>query len=73
MKVIGDALLVKEGTAPIVMEPVKATLTLQRPGAKKVIVLDHDGNRTGKTLPILKGRFTIDGAKDKTCYYLITF
>lgn len=38
-----------------------------------VNVLDHDGRRTGKTLAVDSGRFTIDGAKDKTLYYEVVF
>jgi len=73
MKIIGDSLLLDRGTAPVLMEPVQATITLRRKGAKEVIVLNHDGERTGKTLPIRNGRFEIDGARDKTCYYLVTY
>ena len=36
-------------------------------------VLDHDGRRTGKTLPVQNGAFAIDGAKDKTLYYEVVF
>ena len=63
----GDRLLAK-GTAPVLLEPVKATLTI--PGKARVVLLDHDGKRTAKTLPIVNGTFTIDGARDKTPYYL---
>ncbi len=38
-----------------------------------VNILDHDGRRTGKTLAVQDGRFTIDGAKDKTLYYEVVF
>ena len=62
-----DRLLAK-GTAPVLLEPVKATLTI--PGKARVVLLDHDGKRTAKTLPIVNGTFTIDGARDKTPYYL---
>ncbi len=54
------------------MEPVKARITLKRNPAK-VYLLDHDGIRTQKALPIENRSFEIDGARDKTCYYLITF
>jgi hypothetical protein len=57
----------------IVLEPVKATITLKRPGNPKVIVLDQDGLRTDKTLPVQDGVFTIDGARDKTPYYLVEY
>ena len=38
-----------------------------------VNVLDHDGRRTGKSLPVTDGQFTIDGARDKTLYYEVQF
>ncbi|MFW6304098.1 MAG: hypothetical protein ACOC2L_05695, partial [Candidatus Sumerlaeota bacterium] len=65
--------VVKKGKAPIIMEPVKATITLARPGAKRVVLLDHDGLRTDKTIPVENGRFTIDGERDKTPYYLVEY
>ena len=38
--------LVHRGEAPIVLEPVKARITLHRRGGAKVYLLDHDGRRT---------------------------
>ena len=38
-----------------------------------VHVLDHDGCRTGRTLAVTDGRFTLDGAKDKAIYYEVVF
>ena len=61
------------GKSPVVMEPVKASITLERRGAATVHILDHDGHKTGKTLPVRNGVVQIDGARDKTCYYLVTF
>jgi len=72
MQIMGDDILLSDGASPVVMEPVKATITLKRK-AKEVTVLDHDGNRTLTKLPIKNGTFEIDGTVDKTCYYLITF
>ena len=63
----GDRLLAK-GNAPVLLEPVKATIMI--PGKSRLVLLDHDGRRTDKTLPIASGAFTIDGARDKTPYYL---
>ncbi len=68
----GDELL-DRGKSPILMEPVKATIRIDRPDASKLRLLDHDGLRTGTTLPIQNGTVTIDGARDKTPYYLIEF
>jgi hypothetical protein len=69
---VGDSLL-DRGKPPILMEPVKATITLAKPGTPKLSLLDHDGLRTQTTLPIQNGTFTIDGLHDKTPYYLLEF
>lgn len=73
MKVFQDSRIIQRGKPPVVMEPVKATITLDRPGNATVHVLDHDGVRTGTTIPVTNGTFEIDGARDKTCYYLVSF
>jgi hypothetical protein len=73
MKVFGDSRIVARGGAPVVMEPVQATVRIDRPGRGTVHVLDHDGARTGRTIPVRAGQFTIDGARDRTPYYLVTF
>jgi hypothetical protein len=68
----GDSLL-DRGKPPILMEPVKATITITRAGTPKLVVLDQDGLRTQTALPVKDGTFAIDGAHDKTPYYLIEF
>lgn len=73
MKVFNDCRLLDRGESPVVMEPVKAAISIRRNGQPTVHVLDHDGCRTGKTLPVSDGEFEIDGARDKTCYYLVTY
>ena len=64
-----DSRTIDNGKGPILLEPVKATLGVSGRKVTSVQVLDHDGRRTGKTLPLENGRFTIDGAKDKALYY----
>ena len=64
-----DSKTIDNGQAPILLEPVKATLTLSGRKVTAVNVLDHDGRRTGKTVPVQQGRFAIDGAKEKALYY----
>jgi hypothetical protein len=61
------------GKLPILMEPVKATITILKPDTPKLVLLDHDGLRTATTLPVENGTLTLDGARDKTPYYLIEF
>lgn len=68
----GDGLL-DRGKAPILMEPVKATIALSRPGTPRSVLLDHDGMRTQTTIQIHTGTLVIDGARDKTPYYLVEF
>ncbi|MFW6162174.1 MAG: hypothetical protein ACODAJ_05350, partial [Planctomycetota bacterium] len=68
----GTKLLAK-GKAPILMEPVAATIALRRPGSPKVLLLDHDGLPTSATLPVTDGTVRIDGATDKTPYYLVEY
>ena len=64
-----DSQTIDNGKGPILLEPVKATLKIAGRKVASVQVLDHDGRRTARTLPVENGRFTIDGAKDKTLYY----
>jgi hypothetical protein len=51
-----------EGVTTIAGRPVEA-----------VNVLDHDGGRTGRTVPVKDGRFTLDGARDKAIYYEVVY
>jgi hypothetical protein len=67
-----DAVL-DRGGPPVLMEPVKATISLGRPGAPTVLLLDHDGLPTDRTIPVREGTFTIDGARDRTPYYLVRY
>jgi hypothetical protein len=60
------------GTAPLQIEGVRGTVALKRK-VKQVNVLDWDGRRTGRTVPIEDGRFAVDTAKDKAIYYEIVF
>lgn len=61
------------GKGPILLEPVKATITIARRHVTAVNVLDHNGRRTSQSLPVHDGQFTVDGARDKTLYYEIVF
>jgi hypothetical protein len=67
----GDRMLAP-GKPPIVMEPVKARLTIRKPGATRVILLDHDGRITDKQIPLENGACHLDGARDQTPYYLVS-
>ena len=67
------ALLLVPGQPPIRMEPVKARITIRKPGPAQVTLLDHDGKPTARTLPVQGSTITIDGARDKTPYYLVRY
>ncbi|RYX86473.1 hypothetical protein EON83_02035 [bacterium] len=68
----GAAMLAR-GEGPIVMEPIKARFTLSRPGTPQVFALDHDGKLTATQIPVKNGIIEIDGARDKTPYYLVRY
>jgi hypothetical protein len=70
MEIVGE-LITNTGEAPVILEPVKATLRFKREGT--VHVLDHDGIRTRKTYPLIDGGFNLNTEKDKTIHYLISF
>jgi hypothetical protein len=59
----------------LLVEPVKATITLKDPRPFRVCALDHDGCKPAQPVEVLvsKGRFTLDGAKYQTMYYLVEF
>ena len=47
-----DNRVLKNGGPPILLEPVKATLTIAGRPIEAVNILDHDGRRTGRTLSV---------------------
>jgi hypothetical protein len=68
-----DHKVLNNGRPPILLEPVKATVTVTGRPVARINVLDHDGRRTGRTVPVTSGRFTLDGARDKAIYYEVLF
>jgi len=65
--------ILESGTDPVLMEPVKAEITIRKAGDPKIVLLDHDGMPTSRTLPVADGTFTIDGVQDKTPFYLVQY
>jgi hypothetical protein len=65
--------ILDNGKPPVVLEPVAATLTFTGRAIDRVDVLDNSGYSTGNTLDATNGSFSIDGTRDKTLYYLVTF
>ncbi len=64
--------IIDVGEAPVLMEPVKASIGLSRP-VMAVHVLSHTGQRTGKKVPVSNGEILLDGANHKAIYYEIQF
>lgn len=68
-----DHKIINNGKLPILLEPVKATVSVGARRLTAINVLDADGKRTGKTLPAQDGALTIDTAADQTLYYELVF
>jgi hypothetical protein len=66
----GDELL-EQGKPPVRLEPIRATITIERDAGLKVTVLDHDGLRTDRSLDLQGNTLAIDTARDRTPYYLV--
>jgi len=66
-------LLLDQGKAPVIVEPVRVELKIDRPGKPTVHVLDHDGRRTPRVVPVPEGRMVLDGAEHKTIDYEIAY
>jgi hypothetical protein len=65
--------IVKVGTEPILLEPVIAKVKYMKEGDPVIHVLDHSGNRTGKTIEHENGSFLLDGRVHKTMYYEMVY
>jgi hypothetical protein len=65
--------VLNNGGPPILLEPVKATVTISGRPIAAVNVLDHDGRRTGRSLGVKEGRLSLDGARDRAIYYEVVF
>ncbi|NJN26478.1 MAG: hypothetical protein HC819_11120 [Cyclobacteriaceae bacterium] len=65
--------LLEIGQAPIKLEPVKLTMSISRKTTPKVSVLDHSGNKTGKSIEVKNGTWQLDGTKTETIYYLLEY
>jgi hypothetical protein len=64
--------IIDVGEAPIMLEPVQATIGISRP-VKAVHVLNHTGQRTGKKVLAKNGEILLDGAKNEAIYYEIQY
>ena len=68
-----DNRVLDNGKGPIMLEPVKATITLSGRKIAGVHVLDHDGRRNGKQLTVAGGQIAIDTGRDQAIYYEVVF
>ena len=68
-----DGKVLDNGQAPILLEPIKATVIIAGRPIAAVNVLDHAGRRNGKSLPSNSGRIDIDGTRDHALYYEVVF
>jgi len=68
----GDELLAR-GQSPVLLEPVRARIAFTKRRILSVHLLDHDGRLTDRTLPLADNVFSINGAADRTPYYLVRF
>lgn len=66
-----DTFLKRVGDKPLLLEPIKATISVKNMKNFEVVILDHDGRLTNRKIPINNGVFEVDGSRDKTLYYLI--
>lgn len=65
--------LIEVGKTPVILEPVKVSISVKGQPRLKCSQLDHNGNRTLEQLTSEKGVLTLDGAATKTIYYLVEF
>lgn len=63
--------LTDTGEIPLLLEPVVAKISSENLDDYEIRVLDQDGIITNNKLELENGAFNIDGARDKTMYYLI--
>jgi hypothetical protein len=68
-----DGRILDNGQSPILLEPVQATITIGTRPVAAVHVLNHAGQRTGKTLEVTAGKFNVDGTRDRTMYYEVEY
>ncbi len=68
----GDTLL-KRGSEPILVEPVRTHLKFNNKIPSSILPLDHDGIPTGKIIDVQGEELFLDGRAYRTMYYLVRF
>ncbi len=59
------------GKAPLLLEPVNVKISLKNREIESALVLDHDGLKTTKNIPVKNGSVELDGSKYKAIWYEI--
>jgi len=69
-----DNRVIENGEGPIMLEPVRAKITVSGREIAQVIILDHDGRATERKATVAAdGTFMINGAVDQAIYYEMVF
>jgi hypothetical protein len=65
--------LLEVGTEPVLLEPVRFSLSLKRKGEPKITILDHLGYKTTRTIKSKGEGLKIDGGETHAIYYLVEY
>ncbi len=65
--------LLSIGEAPILLEPIKLIMSINRKSKPKITVLDHLGRKTMKSINKVKGKWVFDSSETEAIYYLIEY
>jgi hypothetical protein len=65
--------LTEVGESPLLLEPVNLTLSINGKEAKEIIILDHLGYATPKTIETEKNVLSFDGKETHAIYYLLKY
>lgn len=66
-------ILIEDGEAPVLLEPVNLSLKIDRDNKPRITVLDHSGNRTNQTIPAKNEWINLNGTNTKSIYYLVEY
>ena len=67
----GKTFLISRGKAPLLLEPVKVTISVDLLEEREVVALDQDGRITDRKIPVDNNTVVIDSREVNTLYYLI--
>lgn len=64
--------LIEADGPPLRVEPVRVDLRFKTRRGLTVHVLDHDGRRTGRSVPVTDGVVQLNGTQTQAVYYEVT-